>query len=631
MIAFRSEGIFLMENRFEREGQHIGDYHLLRGLGKGGFGDVYLGEHIPDHTQAAVKILRTQLTHSGELKEFINEARTFRLKHPHIVSLLDFGIADDDAPFLVMDYAPYGSLRDRHPKGSQLPLSTIVPYVTAIASALQYAHNHHLIHRDVKPENMLIGPHQEILLSDFGIAAVAQSTRALVTDKGIGGTLPYMAPEQILGKPRPASDQYALGIIVYEWLCGSRPFNGTLPELIVMHQNAPPPSLSEQVPTLPIEVEQVVLKALAKDPKQRFAHVQEFAIALEEASKKEGTIASITPIASSDHSSQVVTFQTLHPPLPVQQLEEQVNTNAPILSEAPFVIPTPTPPHAVEMTPSITLPPNATFPPPVVAQGAAVPSPQQMQYSFQGQRGTFETRRIPQISASRKIVLFVLVLVLLIGASVAVVYTTRKIATDNAQTTATTQVRATATTRAGPIVTAQAHATATAQKVAIDAYNQAAAINGVMFGFNPQHTHANPYERILSPTTVSALTKKWTFPTRGSIESSSPAVVNGVVYIGSNDSNLYAIDAASGTKKWAYSIQIFLESSSPAVVNGIVYVGSGDGNLYAIDTASGTQKWAYQTGGPIGSSPAVVNGVVYVGSTDSNLYAFHLPNAPEEQ
>src|SRR5579863_2328095 len=148
--------MFVMESRFEREGQQIGDYRLLRELGKGGFGDVYLGEHIRDHTQAAVKVLRAQLTRSKELKEFINEARTMRLKHPHIVSLLDFGIGDDDIPFLVMDYAPYGSLRDRHPKGSQLPLSTIIPYVTAIASALQYAHDHHLIHRDVKPENMLI-------------------------------------------------------------------------------------------------------------------------------------------------------------------------------------------------------------------------------------------------------------------------------------------------------------------------------------------------------------------------------------------------------------------------------------------------------------------------------------------
>src|SRR6266853_1558061 len=100
----RSEGNILEKNRFEREGQQVGDYRLLRGLGKGGFGDVYLGEHIREHTPVAVKILRSRLTRSEELKEFINEARTIRLKHPHIMPLLDFGIGSDDVPFLVMEY-----------------------------------------------------------------------------------------------------------------------------------------------------------------------------------------------------------------------------------------------------------------------------------------------------------------------------------------------------------------------------------------------------------------------------------------------------------------------------------------------------------------------------------------------
>src|SRR5690242_14015684 len=217
------------------EGQQFGDYRLLRWLGGGGFGNVYLGEYIQDSTQVAVKILQAKLAQSHELKEFINEARTIRLLHPHIVRLLDFGIGMNDIPFLVMEYAPNGTLRHRHPRNTQVPLATVLTYVSAIASALQYAHDHHLIHRDVKPENMLIGPQQEILLSDFGIAAVAQSTHSFTERQGISGTLPYMAPEQIHGKSRPASDQYALGIVAYEWLSGQRPFTGTTVELITQH------------------------------------------------------------------------------------------------------------------------------------------------------------------------------------------------------------------------------------------------------------------------------------------------------------------------------------------------------------------------------------------------------------
>jgi serine/threonine protein kinase len=98
-------------------------------------------------------------------------------------------------PFLVMTYAPHGTLRDRYPKGSQLPLSSIVSYVQQLASTLQYAHSLHLVHRDVKPEKMLVGPSHEILLSDFGIVAIVHSSHSLSTEQGIGGTLPYMAPE----------------------------------------------------------------------------------------------------------------------------------------------------------------------------------------------------------------------------------------------------------------------------------------------------------------------------------------------------------------------------------------------------------------------------------------------------
>src|SRR5947209_3126968 len=135
-----------------RLGQQLGNYQLIRLLGEGGFSEVYLGEHIHLNTHAAIKVLHTRLV-SNDIENFRNEARTLaHLAHPHIVRVLEFGV-EGAVPFLVMDYAPNGSLRHRHLKGVPLPLSTVVSYVKQVASALQYAHNHKLIHRDIKPEN----------------------------------------------------------------------------------------------------------------------------------------------------------------------------------------------------------------------------------------------------------------------------------------------------------------------------------------------------------------------------------------------------------------------------------------------------------------------------------------------
>src|SRR6266853_3911648 len=195
-------------------GQRLGNYHLVSLLGRGGFADVYLGEHIHLNTQAAVKVLHTQLT-SEDVEQFRNEARiVVRLEHPHIVRVLEFGI-ENNIPFLVMKYAPNGTLRHRHPKGTQLTLTTMLSYVKQIAPALQYAHFQKIIHRDVKPENMLLGRRNEILLSDFGIALVAQSSHYHSTQsiQDLAGTIAYMAPEQIQSQAVPASDQYSLAIV----------------------------------------------------------------------------------------------------------------------------------------------------------------------------------------------------------------------------------------------------------------------------------------------------------------------------------------------------------------------------------------------------------------------------------
>lgn len=298
----------------DRSGQQLGNYTLIRQLGEGGFAEVYLGEHIHLGTNAAIKVLHAQIS-GDSTDEFRTEARTIaRLIHPNIVRVLEFGI-ENKTPFLVMDFAPNGTLRQKHTKGVPLPLDTIVSYVRQIAGALHYAHEEKLIHRDVKPENMLVGRREEILLSDFGIALVAQSSRFQST-QDVVGTVSYMAPEQIQGKPRPASDQYALGIAVYEWLSGVRPFQGSFTELCTQHMFAPPPSLREKMSDVSDDIELVVMTALAKDPKARFASLQAFANALEQASKSDGRSSAAPTISTPETVRVVINTDTIPPPPP---------------------------------------------------------------------------------------------------------------------------------------------------------------------------------------------------------------------------------------------------------------------------------------------------------------------------
>ena len=217
----------------DRAGQQLGHYRLIRQLGRGGFADVYLGEHLYLNTTVAIKVLQTHLA-ENDLPDFIKEARTIAsLSHPHIIRVLDFGL-EDEVPYLVMEYAPNGTLRQRYPKGTRLPVAIILPFVRQVAEALAYAHQRRLIHRDVKPENMLLGSNMDVLLSDFGIALITQTTRDQ-SRHDVVGTAAYMSPEQLQGRPQPASDQYALGIVVYEWLAGDLPFRGPGPGLRAPH------------------------------------------------------------------------------------------------------------------------------------------------------------------------------------------------------------------------------------------------------------------------------------------------------------------------------------------------------------------------------------------------------------
>src|SRR2546425_7859512 len=267
-------------------GKQLDTYRLVRRLGGGTFGDVYEATDLHNGKRVAVKVMEPLKTQQA-IQQFFNEVRALvRLRQAHIVPVLDFGVdSATGIPFIVMEYAPNGSLRQRHPRGTQVPLRTVVQYVKSLAEALQCAHDDKLIHRDIKPDNVLLGSNGELLLGDFGIATPSSSLRIDLNQPvppGIAGTAYYMAPEQCRGKPEKASDQYALAIMAYQWLCGQPPFTqGNVYNIYHQHIHEPVPPLHEQLPNIPPKVEAIIMQALAKNPADRFASVRAFAEALE--------------------------------------------------------------------------------------------------------------------------------------------------------------------------------------------------------------------------------------------------------------------------------------------------------------------------------------------------------------
>ncbi len=571
-----------MGNSQEHIGQQIGDYRLQRQLGKGSFGTVYLAEHLHDHSHAAVKLLALQITSRNDLRDFLNEARTIRLRHPHIIPLLDFGLSRDDLPFLVMEYADEGTLRDRHPKGSKLPEATIDSYVQQLASALQYAHDRHLIHRDVKPENMLLRRDGTVLLSDFGIAKLIEQS-SFENLHIQAGTPVYMAPEQSQGKPCPASDQYALAVVAYEWFSGSRLFHGGQLEVILQHRIDPPPSLRALRPDVSLPVEQTIFKALAKVPEERFPTVTHFAQALHTA--LQGDREPTQPIHTIPNTGVV-------------------NLNSIDLAPAQ---PTATPPSEVitRIGSPIVTPQSDESAENLIERGKAS--------HIQKRYNNTTLPVIPLASNEKKLFksknVFISILILFIiagGFELFAAPATKWIFLPTVNHN---------------IAIAQYSPSATsAAKTSIDTYNNAVMQHGGMFGFDAQHTHNNPYEHSVNVTNVSRLHQVWAASTSNFISQSSPAVVNNLVYIGSEDNSLYAFDAATGLQKWAAPTGASIHSSA-AVANGIAYIGSTDGKLYAFDALSGLQKWAAPTGNNFCSSAAVANDIVYI-DANNNLYAF---------
>ncbi|HVB75481.1 MAG TPA: protein kinase [Ktedonobacteraceae bacterium] len=260
------------------EGFTLGRYELRRRIAQGGMSEVYLAYDRRVRRQVAIKVLYGRDV--SFVRRFEREALAVgALSHNHILPLYDFG---EQSPwyYLVMPYVEGGTLRDYLLKRKQITLEEAASFVDQIASALQYAHDSRVVHRDVKPSNILLRQDGYAYLVDFGLAKALMGAESLTSEGAMVGTPEYMAPEQSNGESDYRSDIYSLGVILYQMLTGRVPFMAESPVAISLkHIQTAPISPSKLNSTIPLAIEEVILKAMAKDPNTRYQQAQELSAA----------------------------------------------------------------------------------------------------------------------------------------------------------------------------------------------------------------------------------------------------------------------------------------------------------------------------------------------------------------
>lgn len=334
-------------------GRTLGGYKIVQPLGMGGMATVYKAFDSQTERHVAIKILPEYYAQYPEFKiRFEREAKSIaQLEHLHILPIFAYG-EEDNITYIVMRYLDGGTLTKYIRKQGQLPLDEAHRILTQIAGALDYAHERGVIHRDVKPTNILIDNRNNAILTDFGVAKMLEGDHPdLTATGGIVGTPKYMSPEQCQGHRdlTPASDQYALGIVLFEMLTGDVPFMADTPLAIIQqHLTAPIPSPREERSDLTYAAEKVLLKGLARKPAERYESCAEFASAFGEALEDNETIENeavrfhdTQPSASVTHVGHTIAGNTYARPAPASSIHKTTPSFTPTPSPPPISHPIP--------------------------------------------------------------------------------------------------------------------------------------------------------------------------------------------------------------------------------------------------------------------------------------------------
>jgi outer membrane protein assembly factor BamB/tRNA A-37 threonylcarbamoyl transferase component Bud32 len=526
------------------EGEVFGPYRLDALIGSGGMGEVYRAYDSTRNRIVALKRLPRQLGVDAEYRaRFQREsALVAQLREPHIIPIHDYGEIDGQLyiDMRLVEGADLAKVLDDGP----MPVVRAVDVVSQIADALDAAHHEGLVHRDVKPSNILlvgrpgggeISDRGVAYLVDFGIARAVDGPTLSVAGLAMGSS-GYMAPERLTGDHWDLRvDVYSLACVLYECLVGTRPFPATsLPAAINAHLNTPPPLPSASRPDLPDGFDAVIAIGMAKNPEERYASAGRLAYAAR------------SLITGRTGSGFVPVPGTRPRPVPGGDSRSTVSGAAPVGNPHPAVSgsapvvggrPTGGGPAPGDRWPPVSGP--APQRPPGAAPAAVISGPQPT--------GAPPAPADPARLSRRR---------LLLGAG------------------AVAAVAVTGGAVWGGLRLA-----------------------GVIGGAGP-----------------------WVFETGDKVYS-SPLVADGVVYIGSNDGNLYALDAGNGSEIWRYPTGSSI-TSSPTIAAGLVYVGGNDQRLHAVAADTGQVRWTAEAGGVVHSSPTVDGGTVYVGSRSAHLLAF---------
>ncbi|MFC4503826.1 MULTISPECIES: PQQ-binding-like beta-propeller repeat protein [Streptomyces] len=625
----------------------VGRYRIVARLGAGGMGQVYLGRS-PGGRPVAVKVVRPELAGDREFRRrFARETAAAR----RVNGAFTAGVVDADPegspPWLATIFVPGLSLGEALSEHGPWPEQPTLALGAGLAEALEAIHGAGVIHRDLKPSNVLLavdGPR----VIDFGISRAAEASMdTRLTHVGtVVGTPGFMSPEQLTGDPvGPPSDVFSVGAVLVYVSTGIGPFGTGAANALNFRTVYEEPELTRVPPVL----RDIVADCLAKDPGRR----PDVAALLERLVGAGG---------ADGGTAGLLTEPEWMPATVAEEVREQTSAALP-RTPPPVPVPTPSPepeplPRPADPREPAPLPEPADAKPAAALQQAPVPAPQEPPAPTAPPTATDKPEQtappLPPPTSPPPVTP----------------------AVHQAPTThpwgppPPSQPQPQPQPQAGwpppqphagwppPVIvgppgshTGAAGTTGTAspsrRSLLLGLSAAAVGLGGAAFvgwklnGQGEQGGSADPSDSP-TPTDSSASTsddpsprdrgsggaKLWVFDT-GDLVRSSPTVVNGVVYVGSDCGCLYALDGASGDDVWSYHIGSDVRSS-PTVANGVVYVGSDDGHLHAVNAATGKKAWSYDTGGYVRSSPTVANGIVYVGSDDGSLYALDAATGRKE-